>query len=79
MASKHFIVTDKSGKKRLVQAKNKGAALAYVVGTEYSCEIAKTGDAVKFMQGGGAVEVADGGAPEVVEVPKDERQTEFDA
>ena len=58
MANKHFIVTNKAGTKRLIQAKNKGEALSFVIGSEYTCEIAKTSDVVEMFTNGVQMEIA---------------------
>jgi len=57
---KHFIVSSKSGAKRLVLAKGKSAALAHVIGSDYSCEVAKITDVVDMLGQGGKVEDATG-------------------
>lgn len=62
MANKHFIVTNKAGTKRLIQAKNKGEALSFVIGSEYTCEIAKTSDVVEMFTNGVQMEIANPGA-----------------
>jgi len=56
--NKHFIVTNKNGDKRLIQAKNKNAALAHVIGSEYTCELAKTTDVVDMFTNGAQLEIA---------------------
>lgn len=60
--AKHFIVTNKEGQKRLIEAANKAAALSHVVGSEYQCEPAKTADVVALFANGVALEVVPEGA-----------------
>lgn len=56
--AKHFIVTNKDGQKRLIEAANKAAALSHVIGSEYQCEPAKTADVVALFAAGITLEVA---------------------
>lgn len=56
--NKYFLVTGKDKKERLVEAKNRGEALSYVIGSDYSCDVAKTEEVIQFLSCGGALEVA---------------------
>lgn len=56
MANKYFIVTNKNGDKRLIQAKTKASALSYAIGTEFTCEPAKTPDVIELLASGGQIE-----------------------
>lgn len=75
MTAKHFLITNKDGAKRLIQAKTKGAALAYAIGTEYTCVPAKTNDVIDVLANGGHVEFASAPSAPAPAAPVENEET----